>query len=346
METWKYIIGSNEKYKISNKGNIISYSKCKLGVKLSGTLRKEGYIVVLLTMDGKLQSTRINRLVASHFIENPNNYNIVDHIDGNRCNNRVENLRWVSANQNSINSQVSSLNTSGIKGVSFINGKNKPWRASWVQNGKYTHRHFTTQDEASNYRLKMIDEIYGVQFNTDRHTKQVKIRIQNKFTDDEYKEEQWKTFEGSNNKYEISNLGRVKSFCKSDKGIILKLNKTSSNYLSVNISINEKYKSYIIHRLVAQHFIPNTNNYMYVDHINNNRQDNRVINLRWISIELNSLNRPTPSNNKTGIKGVCYIQNSNLPWKAHWRENGKAYKKCYKGFAKRWKNKWKNKFYF
>ena len=63
---------------------------CKLGDY------KGKYAMFYLKINGKQKYLNIRRLVASHFIDNPNKFNFVQHIDGNPFNNRVDNLKWIS----------------------------------------------------------------------------------------------------------------------------------------------------------------------------------------------------------------------------------------------------------
>lgn len=58
--------------------------------------RKTGYLHVLLQSNGKIRPTTVHRLVAETFIPNPENLEQVDHIDNDKTNNTVKNLRWVS----------------------------------------------------------------------------------------------------------------------------------------------------------------------------------------------------------------------------------------------------------
>lgn len=103
----------------------------------------------------------------------------------------------------------------------------------------------------------------------------------------------WKDVEGYENKYQISNLGNVKSLnynhTKTEK--ILKPNIDGSGYYFVDLHKDGKRKHYRIHRLISIHFIPNPNNFDYVDHINRDKKDNRIENLRWCTISTNTQNK-------------------------------------------------------
>lgn len=107
--------------------------------------------------------------------------------------------------------------------------------------------------------------------------------------------------------YMISNLGNVKSLSnnKTRKEKILKNVKNRGGYLQVFLSKNGKVKRYYIHRLVAEHFLPNLDYKPEIDHINTNKSDNRVENLRWCSHKENINNLLTKdkmSKNKLGIE--------------------------------------------
>ena len=96
------IIGFNENYKISNFGRI--YSR-KLQGFLKPNLSPNGYFTISLC-NGKHKKYLLHRLIAIHFIKNPNpeKFTIVDHIDRNRTNNSISNLRWADYKINSANS--------------------------------------------------------------------------------------------------------------------------------------------------------------------------------------------------------------------------------------------------
>jgi hypothetical protein len=103
-------------------------------------------------------------------------------------------------------------------------------------------------------------------------------------------EEEWRVIEGFPD-YQVSNLGRIKSLDYRRSGIeqIMKLNRVG-DYLGTSLWRDKKEHKKYLHRLMAIAFLPNPDNLPDVDHINRNKHDNRLENLRWYSKRNNGLN--------------------------------------------------------
>ena len=99
----------------------------------------------------------------------------------------------------------------------------------------------------------------------------------------------WKDIEGFEGLYKVSNLGNVKSlnYRRTGKERILKGRKDGNGYLLVNLSKNNIIKTHKIHRLVAAAFCENHHGYKEVNHINEDKADNRAENLEWCSRSYN-----------------------------------------------------------
>lgn len=133
-ELWKDIIGYEYKYQISNFGRVkIKENKSKRfnmgqlrdyvqkSILIKPTTNGYGYLKVRLTDENKkVKNHYIHRLVALHFINNPNNKPQVNHIDGNKTNNHISNLEWNTEKEN-MNHASKYLNVN--RDVSGINSK-------------------------------------------------------------------------------------------------------------------------------------------------------------------------------------------------------------------------------
>ena len=111
QETWLDVSGTDGRYAVSSHGNVRSNwsdvprrnlphrIRIEKVTQLSAWLHTTGYMRVSL---GRNNHRYVHRLVAEAFLPNPNAFPQVDHIDGDRKNNRLDNLRWVSVRQNAI----------------------------------------------------------------------------------------------------------------------------------------------------------------------------------------------------------------------------------------------------
>ncbi len=94
MEVWSLITGSD--YYTSNLGRI----KNKKGAILKGHIHRGGYIRIDFNINGNCTQSYLHRLVAEAFIPNPENKPFVNHINGIKTDNRLDNLEWVTSKEN------------------------------------------------------------------------------------------------------------------------------------------------------------------------------------------------------------------------------------------------------
>ena len=109
-EVWKDIEDFEGLYQVSNFGRVKSLERTRKGIKnsncfLAGRILKnkhnnKGYCFVGLCKNKKITYVRPHRLVAEYFILNPDNKPQVNHIDGNKDNNRIDNLEWMTNAEN------------------------------------------------------------------------------------------------------------------------------------------------------------------------------------------------------------------------------------------------------
>jgi hypothetical protein len=101
------------------------------------------------------------------------------------------------------------------------------------------------------------------------------------------KKEIWKEIKEYTD-YSISNYGRIKSFKKNKNGKILKLYKNNDGYFCIKLYKNNKSKTFKIHNIVANEFIPNQSNNLYeINHIDENKENNYFENLEWCDRQYN-----------------------------------------------------------
>lgn len=278
-EEWKLIIDEDDErmpdgYMISNYGRVkrlecdvpmyyeneVRYKHSKEYMKRLSNNRGYYSTGFKNKSNNKTFNKRINRLVAKAFIPNPDNLPIADHINTNTKDNRVCNLRWVSAEGNMANETTRNK----LKESAKANSKNKKPR---VQLPREICENPSTEDNFDDFEINSA-----------------------RFLDiTDFKNEIWKELIINNRTISVSNFGRVKSYAVIKTGYILKQHINASGYLSIEI----KKKNKMVHRLVLSAFDGCPDENLLVDHIDTNRQNNKLENLRWVTHRENLNNNLT-----------------------------------------------------
>lgn len=212
----KQINGYNNYY-IYDNGDVLNISTNKI---LKGSIGENGYKYYRLSKDNNKTMFYAHRLVAEHFLENPNSLPIVNHKDGNKLNNQLSNLEWVS----------------------------------YSENTKHAH---------DNNLIKQVSK--------------------REYYKEDLENEQWKKIYDYN--YSISTYGRVRN----DNTLLLLKPSLACGYYKVRLSKDGIVKDMIIHNLVycVFHDMLNIPDGYVIDHINACKTDNRLENLRLITLSEN-----------------------------------------------------------
>ena len=110
----------NEHYLISDKGNVISLRN---GKTLRPATDKDGYLIVTVSLKSKRKTMKVHRLVAMAFLDNPDNKPTVNHKNGIKDDNRIENLEWATHKEQKIHAINSGLCDMNIEVLAMCNKK-------------------------------------------------------------------------------------------------------------------------------------------------------------------------------------------------------------------------------
>lgn len=205
-------IKNYENYLIDENGNVYNSITKK---ELKGSVGENGYRYYRLSKNNKKKMFYAHRLVAETFLENLENLPVVNHIDGNKLNNNVNNLEWTTYSENTFH---------------------------WQNN--------------NNIQRRPIE-----------------------YCQNDLPNEQWKEFKG----YLISSKGRVRH---KEKNNLLKPS-IACGYYKIRLSQNGMVTDYLIHKLVYQLFNDDYDNLKIIDHIDGNKLNNDIYNLRQVSLSEN-----------------------------------------------------------
>lgn len=168
IEEWRAIPGYPG-YAASSLGRVKSVDrpgwgarkpKIFTGVILKASVNYKGYAYLKLRLDGRNRTHSVSRLVGMAFLDLRDG-ELVDHIDRDRSNNRLSNLRVASASENAINSKLSRSNKSGVRGVSYSPKLGK-WKAMIGAHGHYHYLgSFSTKEEAAAAYRSAAEWLHG-----------------------------------------------------------------------------------------------------------------------------------------------------------------------------------------
>lgn len=283
-EEYKQIPGFS-KYKISREGIVKSYFN-KYFPKIRSTFIDEnGYALVSLMKDsGKSITIHIHRLLAITYLENPENLPEVDHVDRNRSNNHLSNLRWASL-------KMQAQNRSSCPNIKKI--------CQYSLNGMYLRTHLSVTD-ATKYIGKSTTQGQAIRKCANKNKRgngyssfgfiwlfETEDKLSYKLQKGEIAKKIVGSFDNISfyfPKHFITNFGTVIS----SKGISMGL-KNSDVCPSVTLQWNNKEKTIAVHILVALFFVGGrTKEKRIVDHLDENRINARFDNLEWVTYSENS----------------------------------------------------------
>ena len=271
IEEWKNITDFPN-YQVSSFGNV---RNIKTG-RILKAANHGGYYTVGLSN----KSPSVHRLVASSFLDNPENKPQVNHKDKNGLNNNLSNLEWCTNLENSIHRSAGVTQTTNqnlyVWRIDLITGeKLEKYNSIELASQWLFDNHFSNNLKSCHSGISCaVRGVYniscGFKWEIDKGE-----HIDNEI---------WKEINIENvdtSGYFISSLGRFKN----KKGVIMADYKPHhSGYIHVRVNIQK----YALHRLVALAFLENTDNKPFVNHIDGNKTNNHLDNLEWVTASENN----------------------------------------------------------
>jgi len=169
-EIWKDIRGYTGYYQVSNFAHVKSLARTVIRTngypfpikeKILKPGLSKGYLTINLCRNKQSKSTRIHKLVAKYFIPNPKHLPGVNHKNGIKTDNRVENLEWVSQRENITHAINSDKKSSKYTGVSWQKRSSK-WRATITIKGKGQHLGLFTSEKTASIAFQNAMERNGI----------------------------------------------------------------------------------------------------------------------------------------------------------------------------------------
>jgi hypothetical protein len=266
-EIWKPINDYENQYEISNFGNVKSLFK---NIVLKPSMRG-GYKAVGLYKYGKGRTFPIHRLVALNFLENPNCYKIVNHKNGNRLDNNLENLEWTDSKGNSLHAAETGLIT--IKKIPVLQYSNKNVFIAEYSSVREASLNTGAQESQICFVCRNKGKTAGGFIWKYKNFEHIPTEKPDGLEFDDYPN------------YIVTRNGKIYSK-KSKKFLRLLSSKEGYDYVSFWKSKNYG-KRFSVHYLVATTYIDNPDNLPMINHIDGDKTNNNVENLEWCSYSHN-----------------------------------------------------------
>ncbi len=275
MEEW-LAINDYPNYSVSNFGNV----KNNTTNKIMRQNVRGGYSKISLKNGNKKSSCNVHRLVALAFIHNPENKRTVNHKDKNKCNNKLENLEWMTHEEQSQHRSIGLDLKPNINKPIYRLSKNDEildffnsieYAGKWAVENNLTTNIHNGRNAIGNCLNGLTKTAYNYKW---------KFTNNNSLENEEWREINVNKLLNkeiiSDKKYCVSNLGRFKN--SSGRITNIESYKTiEDGYIRVYIY----NKTFALHRLIALTFLDNHENKETVNHIDGNKLNNKVENLAF-----------------------------------------------------------------
>lgn len=284
-EEWKKVLLDDKetKYEVSNKGNV---KNAKFNKLMSQFTNANGHVFCCLYENKKQYNPYVHRLMAEAFLPNPNNYPVVNHKDGNKSNNVLENLEWALQGDNVKHAYETVGNKGNQREILQFDGPDKKNIIKRFETVNDTAAHFKVARQTISLILNKEYTIPGVY---------IDYAIDKKTIHDKEDFEPIKDYPD----YLIHRDSRIYS-TKMNQFMMFQ---PRNGYLTILFGESREH----VHQVVAKQFIPNPENRKQVNHKDGNKLNNHVDNLEWATNGENQIHAY-----ETGLKTTTAVKQYQL----------------------------------
>lgn len=284
-EIWKTVQYAPN-YEISNLGNIKNKKTNRLLTINYERLKKDNKRARPgLSHNGKIKGYYLHRIVAEHFLDNPDNLPEVNHIDGDFYNNKLDNLEWISKLDNMRHASENKLMKRYTRKVIIKNLETDETKTFDSVTKCAEYLNYSIGKVTLTCRKKRKDKYYNIDY-LDKEERTI-----------DETDIIWKIYPECN-KYLVSNTGEVKN-AKTGR-IMMGSKQNGYRFLCLYVGKDIPKMNRLVHRMVAQTFLENLENKPVVNHRDTNILNNHVDNLEWVTYKENMNTIETIQNLKRG----------------------------------------------